>query len=321
MNLFGFGTNPFAQTVTFGSPQPLRSAQVPTQLSFQPFNFQTFPFQQTQTAQQQLGQGFASFLGAPVAMFPGPAFGGAPTFQPFQPLPNFFPGPAPQLSNPFAFGGPIQPPPLNVAPTSPFLQPAPPNFGFTSPPPQSVFSPFQSQNPFGFNNGFSNPFGFAVQPGTPFGANPGIGQPNPFTFNPTSLPGIPLGSDPFFHQNLDNFFQNAIQQISGVNQIGAALGVSTNPQGNGQRGDVRVLVGNRWDGVAPQRVTIHEQGRFSTRQHTDNIGGFRATEARFTNGEVGKTYTVAVQWADGTTTQRQVTMNQPGQLFIIDTPF
>ncbi len=327
MNLFGFGPQSLQNTFVgpaFGSVAPAPQNPIGVSLPgvFSPMfagpgQLQTL--QQTQAAQQQLGQGFASFLGAPIAQFPSPAFGASPFG-----LPNFGAG---QTFNPFAPSGQVFQP-FPTQPTSPFTsptfgvpnfggpqigQPSQPTPGFTPP---TIFDPFQPGSP--FTNPFLPPPGSTPNP-APFPGNtpPNFGGGSPFG----PLPGIPLGGDPFFHQNLDNYLNELFGQIAGVQALGGVFGSNTNPTGNGTRGDLRVIAGNRWDGVAPQRVTIHEQGRFSTRQHTDNTGGWQSTEARFNNGEVGKTYTVNVQWVDGTSTQRAVTLNQPGQLIFIDSAF
>ncbi len=144
-----------------------------------------------------------------------------------------------------------------------------------------------------------------------------LGDPGNVLFPP--LPGIPLSSSPNFHQELDDFMFGALDQLAMVKEMERALGIQR-PGGaaEAQRGDFRVIAGNRTDGVKARRVTIHEQGDWSSREHHDNTAGWGAHESLKQDATLGTTYQVTVEWEDGTSTVRNVNFHTPGQVVVID---
>ncbi len=141
--------------------------------------------------------------------------------------------------------------------------------------------------------------------------NPGMGIP--------TLPEMPLASDPDFHNKLDAFMMEALDQISAVKAMERELGLERkNEQTDAEKGGLNVVAGNRSDGVKAERVTIHERGNWSTREHHDNTAGWNSHESRLSDGTIGTEYQVTVQWEDGTTTVRNVTLNNPNQTLVID---
>ncbi len=85
----------------------------------------------------------------------------------------------------------------------------------------------------------------------------------------------------------------------------------------GQKGDLRVIAGDRADGVKPREVRIDDANNYDT-QKSENSYQDRRQEARFKDGTVGREYDVTVTWEDGTTTKKRVQLRDPGQIVYIN---
>jgi hypothetical protein len=158
------------------------------------------------------------------------------------------------------------------------------------------------------------------------GQNSGAGlMPNPQEMRRllnADLPTQPLSSDPNFWEKQNAYYDELFKKIAVLKAMEAAAGIkSGGGDTSASKGDLNVVAGNRKDGVKAKKVTIHEHRNWSTRQYDENVGGYREHESKFENAKVGGTYQVNVEWEDGTTTTRNVTMDSPGQTVYIDTQY
>ena len=88
----------------------------------------------------------------------------------------------------------------------------------------------------------------------------------------------------------------------------------------GQKGDLRVIAGNRSDGVKPKEIRIDDANNYDY-QKSENSYQDNRQEARFKDGTVGREYDVTVTWEDGSTTKKRVTLKQPNQIVYMDTAY
>ena len=134
---------------------------------------------------------------------------------------------------------------------------------------------------------------------------------------------IPLSSDPDFWKKWDATYMPLLDKIALLKALEASQGAKSGSEGNASasKGDLNVVAGNRKDGVKAKKVTIHESGRWSTRQWDENRADYREHESKFENAQVGQYYWVNVEWEDGTTPRREVQMTEPGQTVYMDTPY
>lgn len=152
-------------------------------------------------------------------------------------------------------------------------------------------------------------------------------MPNPRQFNETfgiDPANIPLSSDPDFLEKQGAYYDQVLQQIEMLKALEALNGLNKKDDGDdkkAEKGDLNVVAGQRRDGVKAKKVTVHEHRNWSTRQHGENVGDYNSYDSKFENAQVGKTYQVNVEWADGTTTTRNVEMDSPGQTVYIDTAY
>jgi hypothetical protein len=92
------------------------------------------------------------------------------------------------------------------------------------------------------------------------------------------------------------------------------------PAKQGQKGDLRVIAGNRPDGVKPKEIRIDDANNYDY-QKAENSYQDNRQETRFKDGTVGREYDVTVTWEDGSTTKKRVTLKQPGQIVYMDTAY
>lgn len=92
------------------------------------------------------------------------------------------------------------------------------------------------------------------------------------------------------------------------------------PAKEGQKGDLRVIAGNRSDGVKPKEIRIDDANNYDY-QKSENSYQDNRQEARFKDGTVGREYDVTVTWEDGSTTKKRVKLKQPGQIVYMDTAY
>lgn len=160
---------------------------------------------------------------------------------------------------------------------------------------------------------------------------------------PLSLPAFPLdtvtlGSTPenpglipdprriaqAYPNNQDAYFDEVLKQLAILKAAQAATEAKSGTNDgtkSSQKGDLNVVAGNRSDGVKAKKVTIHQDGKWNTRQRSENIGEYKDHESKFSNAKVGEYYDVWVEWEDGTTTHREVRMESPGQTVRIDSQY
>lgn len=91
---------------------------------------------------------------------------------------------------------------------------------------------------------------------------------------------------------------------------------NTKPQKEAQKGELRVIAGDRADGVKPKEVRIDEHNGY---EYTKNENHFRDNRTTTNQeGKVGTEYDVTVTWEDGTTTTKRVTLKQGSQTVYMD---
>ena len=84
----------------------------------------------------------------------------------------------------------------------------------------------------------------------------------------------------------------------------------------GQKGEFRVIAGDRYDGVKPREVRIDDANSYDY-QKGENSYQDNRQELRFTNGTIGREYDVTVTWEDGTATRKRVQFREAGQIVYI----
>ena len=92
------------------------------------------------------------------------------------------------------------------------------------------------------------------------------------------------------------------------------------PAKEGQKGDLRVIAGDRADGVKPKEVRIDDANNYDTHKAENSYQDNRQ-ETRFKDGTVGREYDVTVTWEDGTTTKKRVQLREPGQIVYINSAY
>lgn len=92
------------------------------------------------------------------------------------------------------------------------------------------------------------------------------------------------------------------------------------PAKEGQKGDLRVIAGNRSDGVKPKEIRIDDANSYDW-QKSENSYQDNRQEARFKDGTVGREYDVTVTWEDGSITKKRVTLKEPGQIVYMDSAY
>lgn len=137
-------------------------------------------------------------------------------------------------------------------------------------------------------------------------------------------PDVPLSSDPDFFAKQDAIYDELLRKIAEMKALEAAQGAQKGKDGDGksaQKGNLNVVAGNRSDGVKAKKVTIHQDGKYRTRQSNENVAGYNEHESKFENAKVGQYYDVWVEWEDGSTSHREVMMREPGQTVYIDNQY
>ncbi len=134
------------------------------------------------------------------------------------------------------------------------------------------------------------------------------------TSQPATAQSIPSPYDEDYLQETQRFLQEMIELNQRLNR---ARPTRPQPPQTRQRGDLRVVAGQRSDGVKPSQIVIHEKGDWSSRQRTESYG-YPNFLGQFQNGKLGSTYQVTVMWEDGTTTVRDVRLSSPDQTIFID---
>lgn len=108
------------------------------------------------------------------------------------------------------------------------------------------------------------------------------------------------------------YLKEALDKIAAARAMYGAR-PSSMPKKEAEKGDLRVIAGDRADGVKPREVRIDDANNYDY-QKAENSYGDHRQETRFKDGTVGREYDVTVTWEDGTTTKKRVTLKYPGQL-------
>lgn len=110
------------------------------------------------------------------------------------------------------------------------------------------------------------------------------------------------------------YLQEALEKIAAARRM-----YGTQPtKKEGQKGDLRVIAGDRADGVKPKEVRIDDANNYDW-QKGENSYHDNRQETRFKDGTIGREYDVTVTWEDGTTTKKRVQLREPGQIVYIRT--
>lgn len=112
------------------------------------------------------------------------------------------------------------------------------------------------------------------------------------------------------------YLQEALDKIAAARRI---YGVQPSPK-EGQKGDLRVIAGDRSDGVKPKEVRIDDANNYDY-QKSENGYQDNRQEARFKDGTIGREYDVTVTWEDGSTTKKRVKLKQPGQIVYMNSSY
>lgn len=213
--------------------------------------------------------------------------------QPQQSLPQPAPLPAPTplpAPAPAPTPAPAFPAPVVVAPPAP-VAPRP----LPRPPVQTGASPFS----FGGLGAASGVRVFGTSP-----TRPGLD---------TQLPGgqsiEDMFNNPFQGQE---YLKDALDTISAVRNVYGVQPART----PGQKGDLRVIAGDRYDGVKPREVRIDDVNSYDY-QKGENSYQENRQEVRFKDGTIGREYDVTVTWEDGTSTLKRVQLREAGQIVYI----
>lgn len=107
--------------------------------------------------------------------------------------------------------------------------------------------------------------------------------------------------------------KESLDQIAAARALFGSPSTGGKPGAEAQKGDLRVIAGDRADGVKPKEVRIDDANNYDWQKYENSYQDNRQ-EARFKDGEIGREYDVTVTWADGTTTRKRVTLKEPGQI-------
>lgn len=112
----------------------------------------------------------------------------------------------------------------------------------------------------------------------------------------------------------NEYLKDVIDTISAVRRV---YGVT--PSKNvGTKGDLRVIAGDRADGVKPREIRIDDANNYDY-QKGENSYQENRQETRFKDGTVGREYDITVTWEDSTTTRKRVQLKEAGQIVYIRT--
>lgn len=113
------------------------------------------------------------------------------------------------------------------------------------------------------------------------------------------------------------YLQEALDKIQAARRM---YGVQPPSKMEGQKGDLRVIAGDRADGVKPKEVRIDDANNYDYQKSENGYQDSRY-ETRFKDGTVGREYDVTVTWADGGTTKKRVKLKEPGQIVYMNSNY
>jgi hypothetical protein len=179
----------------------------------------------------------------------------------------------------------------------------------------------------GSNFPYSPGAGYAQQPsfgGPTWGADTVTlgGQSWGYSNGNSSAPPLANGqtieeifADPYAGTDM-GYLKEALDQIAAARQM---YGV-TPSQKEGQKGDLRVIAGDRSDGVKPKEVRIDDANNYDY-QKAENGHQDNRYETRFKDGTIGREYDVTVTWEDGSTTRKRVKLKEAGQIVYMNSAY
>lgn len=125
-------------------------------------------------------------------------------------------------------------------------------------------------------------------------------------------------------QSIEDIFNNPFagqeylkEALDTISAVRAVYGVQPS-RTVGQKGDLRVIAGDRSDGVKPREVRIDDANSYDW-QKGENSYQENRTEVRFKDGTIGREYDITVTWEDGTATRKRVQLREAGQIVYIRT--
>jgi hypothetical protein len=112
------------------------------------------------------------------------------------------------------------------------------------------------------------------------------------------------------------YLQEALDKIAAARRM---YGVQPTRK-EGQKGDLRVIAGDRPDGVKPKEVRIDDVNNYDY-QKAENGYQDNRYETRFKDGTIGRQYDVTVTWEDGSTTKKRVKLKDAGQIVYMNSAY
>lgn len=128
---------------------------------------------------------------------------------------------------------------------------------------------------------------------------------------PPNLSIEDIFNNPFQGQE---YLKDALDTISAIRNV---YGVQPNNT-VGQKGDLRVIAGDRYDGVKPREIRVDDANNYDW-QKGENSYQENRQEFRFKDGTIGREYDILVTWEDGTQTRKRVQLKEAGQIVYIRT--
>ena len=191
---------------------------------------------------------------------------------------------------------------------------------------QQITMLLQNRSNFPYSNGSSTQTGVPSAGGFPYGGGDRVtlggntyGYSSPIDTNDTRMSDgrtiEQMFADPYAGTDM-GYLKEALDKVKEAQRI---YGVKPQTK-TGEKGDLRVIAGNRSDGVKPKEVRIDEHNGYDYERKENNYHDSRQ-ETRFKDGKIGNEYDVTVTWEDGSTTTKRVTLKKPGQIVYMDTAY
>jgi hypothetical protein len=109
------------------------------------------------------------------------------------------------------------------------------------------------------------------------------------------------------------YLAEALEKIRAARALYGAKPTGATPGKEVQKGDLRVIAGDRPDGVKPKEVRIDDVDNYDWKKEENRYQDNRF-ETSFSDRQIGREYDVVVTWEDGSTTNKRVTLERPGQI-------
>lgn len=169
---------------------------------------------------------------------------------------------------------------------------------------------------------YSSGGGYSYGNGGSYGGGYGYGNGYGYGTGNSSVPPLPNGqtieeifANPYAGTDM-GYLQEALDKIAAAREM---YGVQP-PRKEGQKGDLRVIAGDRSDGVKPREVRIDDANNYDYQKSENNYQDNRY-ETRFKDGTIGREYDVTVTWEDGSTTRKRVKLKEAGQIVYMNSAY